>query len=363
MNPKIKEFILNKKNLIIFGIAVVLVAGGLMTFFVLRGKPSETVVTPSVEDQVFVVEQMAVCQNPRKLDGMCVEAGKDNLPVYGVMIENAVDARPQQGLAKANMVFEALAEGGITRFLVLYDQSVDLKKIAPVRSARTYFLEWAQEFGALYAHIGGSPESLELARVRPIYDLDQFFNASYFWRSSDRIAPHNVYTSMELLNKAVLEKKWEIKPNYESWLFKDDAKISDRGATQSINVDFSSYYYSIKWEYNPTTNEYTRYQGGSIHKDEDGSVIKTKNIAVMYTTSYVIPNDDKGRRFTQTVGHGKAYVYFDGKEIIGTWKRENLNSRTRFYDADGHEIIFNRGTTWVEVLPKDFSAPKVTFAK
>jgi hypothetical protein len=360
----LKKFLSNKKNIAAVvggGLAFTAVVGGLIYYIAFRDLPdtpgNDNVQAPASESYQVAIDSN--CANPRKLDGVCVEEEKDNLPVYGVMIENSLDAWPQIAVAKANLVYEAIAEGGITRFLVLFDSSQQIAKIGPVRSARTYFLEWAQEYGAVHAHIGGSPEALELAKKRPIYDLDEFFNAATFWRGKDRAAPHNVYTSTDLLNKTVVNKKWEIKPDYQSWQFKSEAPVDTRGENKTVMIDFESYYYSVKWQYNKEDNDYTRYQAGEVHKDADGSIIKAKNIAVMYSTSYVIVGDDKGRRFTQTVGSGKAFVLQDGQMIKGTWKREKLSERTRFYDEKNEEVSFNRGTTWVEVLPTGFADPKI----
>ena len=347
-------FKLTKRTIIIISAGSALVVGGVTGGLIWHFTRPDSAEPPSAVEEVQPTVVNPDCEAVRLLDGVCVKSGEENLPVYGVMIENALDARPQFSVAQANLVFEAIAEGGITRFLVLYDSQKDLAKIGPVRSARTYYLEWAQEFNALYTHIGGSPESLELAKKRPIFDLDEFFNQWYFWRAKDRAAPHNVFTSTELLNQAVEKKQLDIKPEYKPWNFKDEATLEERGDLKKINVDFNSSYYSVAWQYDKETNEYTRYQGKAIHKDQDGAAIAVKNIAVMYTTSYVIAGDDKGRRFTQTVGTGKAFVFLDGQAIKGTWKRENLNERTRFYTEAGEEIAFNRGKTWVEVLPKDF---------
>lgn len=350
---------LSKKNkFLILAAAAVFVIGagaGLIWSLTFRGadRPAEvTVITEEINEP-----EEKICEASRRLDGVCVKSGKENLPIFTYMIENASDSRPPTNLSKANMVFEAIAEGGITRFLAVYDSDQDLNRVSPVRSARTYFLDWASEFQGLYIHIGGSPESLELVYERPIYDVNEFAYGSYFWRTNDKVAPHNVCTSTDLMRKLIEFKKWEIKPNYESWQFKKEAELTSRPESQEIYIDYNSDYYSVKWQYDKENNDYTRFQGGTIHKDADGSVIKVKNIAVMYSKSYVIPGDDKFRRYTQTVGEGKAYVFLDGQVIEGQWQRPDLESRTRFYDAQGNEVEFNQGVTWVQALPNDYPLP------
>ncbi|MEK7519092.1 MAG: DUF3048 domain-containing protein, partial [Patescibacteria group bacterium] len=112
-----------------------------------------------------------------------------------VMIDNAGSARPQSSLQAASIVYEALVEGGITRFMAVFDQG-DVKEIGPVRSARQYFLEWLAEYEAAYAHAGGSPEALTNIRRERIHDINGIGSASNaFFRDSTRPAPHNLYTS------------------------------------------------------------------------------------------------------------------------------------------------------------------------
>jgi len=297
------------------------------------------------------------CDNQRLLDGVCVVEGQENLPVYSIMIENHVDSRPPAGLSKANLVYEAMAEGAITRFLAVYDSATQLDRIGPVRSTRKYFVDWAQEFDSVHVHIGGSPEALDLLKVRPVYDLNEFFNGAYFWRDNNRLAPHNVYTSADLLHQAIEKKQWDIKPDFHGWQFKSEAELKDRPDSQEILIDFIGESYLVKWVYNKDDNNYQRYLGGKLHQDEDGSQITAKNIAVMYTGSSVY--DDEGRRRMTTVGEGEAVVFLDGKAIEGFWKRPDLDSRTRFYDKDGNEIAFNPGITWIEVVLTHF--PKVKY--
>jgi len=286
----------------------------------------------------------------RLLDGAVVDSReKVNPPLFAVMIENIIEARPLSGVSKANLVYEAISEAGITRLLAIYTADNSAEEIGPVRSTRPYYLDWAEEYGALYAHCGGSPEALRAMPEYDILNLDQFFNSQYFWRSSKRFAPHNLYTSTELLNKAVKNKEWETK-NFEDWLFKEEPKIEERPVEEKqITIDFSKPNYKVGWKYNSEKNDYLRYQAGEVQKDADGSEVRAKNIVVQFVRMQIV--DSVGRKKIETIGNGEAQVFLDGKDIEGRWVKIEKGDRTKFYDESGEEIKFNPGITWIEVVP------------
>ena len=152
------------------------------------------------------------------------------------MIENSLDARPQSGINQAGVIFEAIAEGGITRFITLY-QEAQPQYVGPVRSLRPYYIDWAAAFDAPIAHVGGSPDALKQIRNGG-KDLDQFFNPGAYWRQSTRAAPHNVYTSfknMDKLNKAKGYKSSKFTP----WPRKEDSPLETPTAA-TIKVSISS---------------------------------------------------------------------------------------------------------------------------
>lgn len=286
----------------------------------------------------------------RKIDGVMVNADVSDLKLYALMIENHPDARPQSGLNKAKLVWEAPVEGGITRFMAVYDGTEGVSEIGPVRSARPYYLDWVKELDAAYGHVGGSPEALTLISTYKILDFNQFFNDKYYWRSSRRLAPHNVYTSSELLARLKKDRKLSLSQD-DSWLFKDDVALSARPTiVNDLAIEYSTDLFEVTWKYDVANNEYVRYMGGEKHKDIDGSEIKAKNIAVQFASVSIL--DDEGRRRIKTIETGRALVVQDGQVIDGNWKKTSQTSRTRFYDASGQEISFNAGVTWIEVVPK-----------
>ena len=281
-----------------------------------------------------------VAINP--LSGICLQAALAKQQIIAVMIDNSPATRPQKGLDKADLVFEAIAEFPYTRFLAFYSLENLPDKIGPVRSARPYFIDWANELDAVYAHCGGSPDALNLLKKNGAKDLNEFYNQQYFYRSWNKVAPHNVFTSAELLNKALADKNWfEDAVSFTTWQFKDDVELATRPESQEINIDFGNKDFAVAWKYNKISNSYARFQAG--HDTE----LSTKNLVLMFVD--VIVKDKVGRREVKTIGVGNASVFLDGKTIKAKWQKID-KGRTIFYDEDGSEIKFNRGASWVEVV-------------
>jgi len=284
-----------------------------------------------------------------KLDGACLAKGETEKYPVGVMIDNKFEARPQAGLSYAGLVFEAPVEGGITRFLAIYTTGEAIKKIGPVRSIRPYYIDWASEFDALMAHIGGSPEALDIiASDANLAKMNLDGNGEYFWRADDRIAPHNAYTSSKLLDDARNKKLQSQDLKFDFWEFKNDDFVSERGDGKTLTIKFSNdATYNAVWEYDKDKNEYKRKLGDDYAKDEDGRIILAKNVAVLATDIEII--DEVSRRRIATIGSGDALVFQDGKKIQARWEKQSRESRLYFFDLNGKPLQFNRGATWVEV--------------
>lgn len=330
-------------------ISVFVVAGG-GYFLLSRTSFLDFFSRAKVEQNVEENEEESLPGFRRLIDG--VEVGEEikiNPPMLAVQIENMIDARPLSGVSRANLVYETLAEAGITRLLAIYTVDADVPEIGPVRSARPYFLDWVEEFGALYAHSGGSPEALRLISQYNFLDLNEFANGRFFWRSKTRYMPHNLYTSTKLLNEAFEAKDGEVK-NFTSWQFKAEASEESRPEEEKrVKIYFSTKTYEAGWQYNRGSNDYLRYQAGVIQQDRDGSEVRAKNIAVQFSKMVVL--DEVGRKDIETVGGGAAIIFQDGVRIDGSWEKSARGERTKFYDTTGAEIKFNPGVTWVEVVP------------
>lgn len=269
-----------------------------------------------------------------------------------VVIENHPDARPQSGLSKADLVYETFAEGGITRFLAVF-QSQEPKEIGPVRSARTYFVDWASSYKALYAHVGGNIDALDMIPSSALYDLNQFYNGSYFWRDTSRYAPHNVYTTMAKLYSAAGKRNYPVTDSaVPAFSFKKELKSEERPATFKFTVNFNSSF-AVTWTYDSKTNRFMRSILGVSQKDKTtGEQIGVKNVMIGFTEiSYGKTRYNEQAVRIRTTGTGSAIYYIDGKRYTGTWRRNTKSDILRFYDLTGSEVKLNPGTTWVEFVP------------
>lgn len=300
----------------------------------------------------------------------------------GVMIENHQDARPQSGISFSDVVYEAVAEGGITRFLtVFYCQ--DSPEVGPVRSARTYFIDFISEYGdhPLYAHVGGANTDGSANALGQLTDygwtgyndMNQFsIGFPTFWRDYNRLGheaatEHTMYsTTTKLWDFAKTERQltnvdkngnsWDT--NFTPYTFKDDAAVSNLPSSQTIHLEFWNGYsaYFVDWAYDKTTNQYTRSNGGVKHIDRDtNKQLTTKNIVVLYMAE-THANDgyeNNAHLLYQDKGIGKAVFFMDGQQTTGTWKKASREARTLLYDSKGNPIVFDRGRIWFEILPTD----------
>ncbi|MEN9558330.1 MAG: hypothetical protein RL141_699 [Candidatus Parcubacteria bacterium] len=296
----------------------------------------------SGEEETVVLEN----QHERALDGVLVHVSSTHLLPVGVMVENSTDAWPLQGPAKAQLVFEAPVEGSITRFFLVFDASSTVAEIGPVRSARPYYVEWANGLDALYAHVGGSPDALDLVgSFEGFRDLNEFFNGWAFWRSPSRIAPHNVMTRMDLLLQAAERKKFTA-GSFEPWTY-GDAPTSTEVTVGNIVVPYQGAY-GARWVYDAATGLYTRhYATGGIVRDADGTPVTATNVVILRTDATVL--DGVGRLKLRTTGTGSAQVFTRGGMRTVEWTRTQ-GSHMQFAGVDGTDVLFSRGTTWISAV-------------
>lgn len=267
-----------------------------------------------------------------------------DMPITAVMIENSPSARPQSGLKNSGVVFEAIAEGGITRFAVLYQQEKP-KLIGPVRSVRIYYVNWLAPFNASIAHVGGSPDALAEVRSGKYRDIDQFFNSQFYWRANDRYAPHNVYTSFEKLDDLNLRKGYK-NSNATTFPRKDSEKVETPTAT-SINVTMSSAQYNSAYTYDPKTNLYLRSQAGAPHNDREQGRISPRVVVVMK-----VPRNNATQKYN-AIGKGYAAIFQDGTVEEVTWQKSSPSAQIVFTNSEGEEVALARGQTWIAAIPTD----------
>jgi len=294
----------------------------------------------------------------------------------GVMVNNYNEARPQSGLTKADVVYEMVAEGGITRYLAFFLTNVPLK-VGPIRSIREYYLEIVREMGdAMIMHIGWSPQALTAIETWPVRSLIRLgLNCDVplpdptdqnCWRNKVRVDggipwEHTAYGNVVELRKMGDAAGWQGEDSsYRVWKFKDNtAAYSSKPSVSEISIDF--WYkgdYSAAFKYDLVNNAYLRSYGFDInnqpipHKDaETGKQIEIKNVIVQFATETAIFGDEKNRLSYQLVGSGSALVFIDGKVVEATWSKASRDERTIFYDTNGSEMQFNRGNFWISIVP------------
>jgi len=352
VNPKFMIwFKQHKKLVIILSIALALVIGGGVAaalYFLNQNKSNPSTsqsTTPEPEPEPVLYHS--------PLTGALVEnEAATKQAVTGIMIENSPDARPQSGLKDSGVVFEAIAEGGITRFLALYQQEKP-QLIGPVRSVRMYYVDWVAAFNASVAHIGGSAAALAEVRNGNYRDIDQFFNAGSYWRATDRYAPHNVYTSFEKLD-ALNNAKGYTSSTFTGFTRKDSEAAATPTATQ-INVTISSAIFNSSYVYNAANNTYDRSQAGAPHNDRELGQISPRVAIVMKVPMQTVLEDGY-RQQINTIGSGKAYIFQDGGIQEVTWTKKSRAEQITFIDIDGKDVPLARGQTWITAVPADTGA-------
>jgi hypothetical protein len=297
---------------------------------------------------------------PAPLTGTLVQPSIAKRHPIAVMIDDLSAARPQSGLASASVVWQAPAEGGIPRYMAIFQDNMP-DVVGPVRSARYYYIAWAAEWRALYVHAGGSPQAIDTLRAKGngqlVYNADEFRYGRSFYRSRERFSPHNLYakgSTLRSLGKRVGAKDKSYNP---VWQFAPDAPLDARPYGGTITLRYPANL--VKYKYDRKTNTYLR----SVTKETkqtdaaDGTRIAPKNVVVMMMRFGPL-NDghpNKHRLEATVIGSGTAWIATNGKTIKGTWKKTGLTKPTRFYDSKGREVTLTVGQTFVQVMRVGYS--------
>ncbi len=274
-----------------------------------------------------------------------------------VMIENSPDARPQSGLSDAGVIFESIAEGGITRFMAIF-QEAKPNYVGPVRSVRMTFAELAKPYQCSIAHVGGADNALQLIRNNSAYrDIDQFFNGNSYWRIKSRYAPHNVYTRFSMLDELNFNKGYRTS-DFDGFTRVKADTIPEAPETKAtkVKIDMSGPLYNIVYDYNPDNNNYLRShaKGGAHYSQaEDGTKVQNSPDVVIAMKVNAVNRAGTSYEDYTTTGTGDAYIFQNGGVISGRWTRETVDNELKFTDASGNEIPLNRGQTWISLYPSN----------
>ena len=360
---------------IVLGLAAILLLALVVTGLTLLGSgpaasapPSDTAVGSSPSPGPTATATAAPTQTPTptpqptpelavdSLTGLLVSPAAARLPVIAMMVDDHRAARPQSGFNSAAIVWQAPAEGGIPRYMLVFHATVP-GQVGPVRSAREYFLEWATEWHAMYGHAGGSPQAIQSLRAHGsggwVWNADEFAWGKYYWRVQFNVAPHNLYTDGTHLEALATHLGVAPAPAAPVWTFAPDRPVEVRPIGGTITATYP--YETVTFKYDWRTNTYRRYIDGSKTAQVDGAdkaVVAPKNVVIL-RMAFGPLNDghpNKHRLEAADVGHGTAWIATNGRTIKGTWRKASVTAPTLLYDPNGKPVVLTAGQTFVEVL-------------
>lgn len=297
------------------------------------------------------------------LTGLLVSPAAAIQHPIAVMIDDHVLARPQSGFNAASIVWQAPAEGGIPRYMLVFQDQVPAG-VGPVRSSREYFIEWASEWRALYVHAGGSPQALQTLGAKGqgqwVYNGEYFhWDGVYLWRvnTDGRFAPHNVFTDGAHLRAFAAKLGAADGPIKPAWTFDAGAMPQDRPQGTTLTVAYP--YEAIQYRYDPMSNTYRRYirapLGGAFKPQVDAAdhrQVAPANVVILQMAFGPL-NDghpNKHRLEAADVGHGTAYISTNGVTVKGTWRKASPTAPTLLFGPDGQPVTLTAGQTFVQVM-------------
>jgi len=289
------------------------------------------------------------------LDGLNVAADHAHRIPVAVMLDDNAAARPQSGMSAASIVYQAPADGGEVRYMLMFQEG-DAKDVGPVRSTRFYYARWASEYHSILGHYGGDWKTIKLVipplvKQGVLWDMDALKGGSCpYHRISTRPMPFNAYTNTAALRACVAKKGYPQTVRYIPHRpFSDDLPADQRPTSGSITIPYHRQ--TIGYVYDPTSNAYLRSTDGKPEIDAgNGQRITARDVVVLFQTLGVDPQPGHLRPVVGQIGSGKAIVFRDGKAIVGIWTKNTETDLTRFFDASGTEIPLARGHIFIQVV-------------
>jgi hypothetical protein len=271
----------------------------------------------------------------------------NNAP-FMVIVENSRDARPQSGLSEADIVYETMAEGGIPRFMALF-QANSPKEIGPVRSARPYFISLSKQYKLPFGHCGGSEEALISIKNEGLMSLNEITNSSYYWRDKSRKAPHNLYTSAQKLRGLAAAKGYVKSPSFGHGFSREYWIKNSLPAAHNVVLTLNKYY-STAYEYRNGVY-YKSMDRTPMTDKSNNKPVSVSNIVIQTTDINLKPNGiHVDIRLT---GQGSGYLISNGKYIKINWSRRDESSPTVLTDVSGKIVPLSPGKTWWHITDKN----------
>jgi len=292
---------------------------------------------------------------PEKKFGEDFVVPDSSIRPVSVMIDNQGDrVLPQGGISQAQIVYEMLVEGDITRYMAFFWGTMP-EMIGPVRSSRHYFLDYAMEYDAYYIHVGGSTYAKNDIKTLKINHIDGLVHGKAFWDlTQDKKNWQDTYTSKERVENQIQALKYRTEPK-KTFPFKyhDDLVIPQNGESAvDISIKFAKSGSNCDFVFNSETNLYERFRMGKPHIERNtNEQVKTANIIIAEVDSPLIPGDKEGRRNMKNIGSGKGLYITGGKAVPIKWAKTARDAQTTFTLEDGNPVTLNRGQTWIEFVP------------
>jgi hypothetical protein len=316
-------------------------------------------ITPTVVPTA-TIEQSHEGMAKSKLTGEWVEEEVANTRPYAVMLNNIVYANPQSGVSDAVILYEALVEGGITRLMGIYEtigtDSLTAKRLGSIRSARHYYVSFADEYDAIYVHYGQTTYATKKIKALGIDTISGMagVGVNSFYRDKSIKAPHNAFTSLEGLESAVKKGKYRTtyEEGYESHysFYEEDTDLTSNQTVQKITLKFSNQITPVL-TYDIETKEYLRFQYNGEHIDYNTKEqLSFKNVIVQFVKEWDI---DKNGYQTMELDKaaGEGYYITNGRVVNITWKKDEGTRIMRYYDEHGGELTINPGKTYIAIFP------------
>ena len=349
------------KKLVPIILILVLLLAACTTPYVEEDPPPEPPTTP--EPTPEPTPQPEPYRNP--LTGEPIDADPGNRRPYAVIINNIGVALPHHGLSRADIIFEILAEGDITRMVAIFSNIEDIGSIGSMRSARTYYVEVARAFDAIFVHAGGSDAAYAAISRYGIDNMDGVrgrYGDRIFFRDRDRMrhgVEHSMFTSSERLlefTKTLGIRTEHLEEDHDYGLtFVERAEMRSGMLAASVNVRFGRGK-ETKFTYHPGIG-YTAFQYGSVLIDGNtDEAVEFSNILVLYAQTRVI--DGYGRRDITLTGSGTGYHISHGMAVPITWHRESNGSIFTYYLEDGTPLELTIGRTYIAIVPMDSEITK-----
>ena len=362
--------------------AIAMILLGVMSLSLLTGcgKKEET---PAVSDtaqetSISAPEEVPVSEpeTPAVPEGMArsyltgewIDEAIANQRPLAVMLGNTKIATPQYGITDADVIYDPPQEGQETRLMAIFQDYANLEKVMSIRSCRHYYVHWALEFDAIYAHYGQAKYAVEILSqdyVNNLSGLDGGVEKVMYKRDSDRKAPHKAYTTGEGIVAGIAYKGYETQhaadySGHYKFVEDDDQQLFLQGGSPAAVVE-PGYLVNKPWfVFDSETGLYKRFQNGAAQTDgNNGKQVEVKNIIIQICEWNRMSSEDEYLNM-ETMKGGSGYYITNGTAIPVTWKKDSLQSPTRYYKEDGSEIQLNQGKTWVCVT-EDTYADKIAF--